>query len=98
MATSTAMANRRYGFMRDDGFALGFKAVVHPVRMNAKQVHRLAERAQEIWSSEIVPGPRDGCKDCRQLDRLVELAKVPAKRVGMSATGWWHRVRAGKVA
>jgi hypothetical protein len=84
--------------MRDDGFALGFKAVVHPVRMNAKQVHRLAERAQEIWSGETVPEPRDGCNDCRQLDRLVALAEVPTESVGTTAKGWWHRVRAGKVA
>lgn len=86
------------GSMRDDGFALGFKAVVHPVRKNPKQVYRLAERAQEIWSSEMAPEPRDGCKDCRQLDRLMELAEVPSLRLGMTANGWWHRVKAGKVA
>jgi hypothetical protein len=83
------------GSMRNDGFALGFEAAIHPVRKNP--VYRLAERAMEIWSSEEVPEPRHGCKDCRQLDRLVELVKGPPPRVAATASGWWQRLRAGVV-
>lgn len=60
----------------EDGFAMGFRANVHPVTINRGLVERLMATTRKIFDRESAPPGREGCKDCGLVDALVQVART----------------------
>lgn len=58
--------------VRSDGFAIGFTAHVHPVKIDLGRVDAALARARAIYDGGAPPTGRDGCKDCTALANLLE--------------------------
>jgi hypothetical protein len=58
---------------RDDGFALGFKANIHKVRLETAMIPPLLMRVREIYELNKVPEGKTGCKNCECLNNLIGL-------------------------
>ncbi len=56
------------------GFAMRFVAKLLPVELRPAMIQPLLRRVREICDSPTAPAGRDGCEECRRLDRLIELA------------------------
>lgn len=58
---------------RGDGFAMGFSAQVHPIRLEPWRLEPLLVRARGLLEMDRPPAGREGCKDCQRLDGVVGL-------------------------
>ena len=59
----------------EDGFAMGFRANVHPVTINHGLVERLMATTRKIFNRASAPPGREGCKECGLVDALVQVAR-----------------------
>jgi hypothetical protein len=57
-----------------DGFSMGFSATVLPLELNQGNIPLLLHKVRKIYDRKTAPKGRSGCKDCRLLDNLVEMA------------------------
>ena len=60
----------------EDGFAMAFRANVHPVTINRGLVDQLMATTRKIFDRASAPLGRDGCKDCGLVDALVQVARA----------------------
>lgn len=58
---------------RVDGFAMGFSANIHKVKLAPERIPPLLFRAREIYESENLPAGRAGCKECENLANLMNV-------------------------
>lgn len=56
------------------GFAMGFSVHIVDVLLDVKMLEPLMAKAREIYDLPDSPPGRSDCKDCQQLDSLLELA------------------------
>jgi hypothetical protein len=59
---------------REDGFAMGFKAYVHPVPLRPESIPPLLERARALFDMKESPEGLAGCKCCELLSTLAEIS------------------------
>lgn len=64
------------GYTNHEGFEMPFKPRVHKIKKDTKDVERLLDRAEQIYSGEKAPKGLDGCKDCGRLEGLLRLAGI----------------------
>lgn len=60
---------------RDDGFALGFRTQILPIPIDEKQVLSLADEALRIYEQPACPAGKEGCRDCQQVQELINTQK-----------------------
>lgn len=61
------------GNLREGGFAMGFSAFIHPVKLDLTLIPPLLEKTREIYDLPVAPACREGCKDCEQMGSLITL-------------------------
>ena len=61
------------------GFSMRFAVHVHPVEIDPAMIQPLLATARAIFERSEPPAGREGCQDCRNLDRLISLAKGGAE-------------------
>lgn len=70
---------------RADGFAMGFRAKVCPVTLRPEIIPPLLARTRQLFDLPRSPAGRPGCRNCKLVDGLVEIAAadvfVPSGRV-----------------
>ena len=59
----------------DNGFKMGFNAVVVPVEKNRSKVRAALNLTREIFQLTSPPDRNPDCKDCSTLDSVIELLK-----------------------
>ena len=57
--------------LRPDGFAMGFRATVHPVDLRPETVPPLLARVRELFDLPKPPAGREGCRNCQSVADLV---------------------------
>jgi hypothetical protein len=70
-ASATADVNHR-----GSGFAMGFVATVLEVPLDTNMLMPLLARTREIYDLQTSPSGRDGCKDCKLLKDLLDVATM----------------------
>ncbi|HXX94053.1 MAG TPA: PD-(D/E)XK nuclease family protein [Planctomycetota bacterium] len=63
---------------RSDGFAMGFSAHVHPIRLDPPRVWSLLEEARALFDLASPPDGEPGCKDCAAIATLLSTLKRPS--------------------
>lgn len=58
---------------RDDGFAMGFSANIHPVSLAPERIPPLLAQTRDIYELATAPNGCRGCKDCQLLEGMVEV-------------------------
>jgi len=61
--------------LNEDGFSMGFKAFPVRIEKDSGIVNEALEKTREIYELSKPPDPREGCKDCENLDAISELLK-----------------------
>lgn len=61
---------------RGSGFAMGFVATVLEVTLDTNILMPLLARTREIYNLQTSPSGRDGCKDCKLLKDLLDVATM----------------------
>ena len=56
--------------LRQDGFAMGFKATIHKVTLDTNIIPPLLRKVREIYDLPSLPNGIEGCKDCDAVDQL----------------------------
>jgi len=67
--------------LRVNGFAMDFSATFVPVALDAKLIPRLLSRARRHFDLPEPPVAKDGCKDCRLVEQMIDLvghAPIPS--------------------
>ena len=59
----------------ENGFAMPFSVSIHPVNLDLAVLDPLYREARRIYDLSEAPAGCDGCKDCKNLDRLMLLAR-----------------------
>ncbi len=63
--------------MLSDGFQMAFSSNIHPLKLHPDNlIPPLLQKVRDIVDSIIAPNRLEGCKDCENLDRLVQYALV----------------------
>ncbi len=60
----------------DDGFLMGFSAYIHRVGLDLGMIQPLLAKVREIYDLETIPPHTDGCKDCKNLEGLIEVVRA----------------------
>ncbi len=58
---------------REDGFALGFRANVHEIKLQTAIIPPLLMKTRDIYEMSKAPEGRPGCKNCESLNGLMNL-------------------------
>ncbi len=58
---------------RDNGFAMGFSANIHPLSITPERIPPLLARAREIFELQKAPDGCPGCKDCQLIEGMVKV-------------------------
>jgi len=58
-----------------DGFAMPLEVSIHPVPLETDELFPLFQQAREIYDLAEAPTGRTDCDDCRNLDKLMRLAR-----------------------
>lgn len=66
------------GNHRSNGFAMGFAANIHPVKLDAARIPILLARARDIYEQPHPPH-NCGCKDCVALENLLAIVSTQTK-------------------
>lgn len=61
---------------KKDGFSMGFKAHVHPVKLDLKTIRPLLAKTREIYDMKTPPNGVLGCDNCRNLEALIKVLGV----------------------
>ena len=59
----------------EDGFIMPFSVSIHPVELDLTMLEPLYKQARKIYALPEAPDGREGCDDCRKLDKLMLLAR-----------------------
>jgi hypothetical protein len=65
----------------NDGFTMRFTAKLLPLPLKPGRIPSLLKRVRAIHDMPIAPTGRIGCKDCRLVDRLIEVAQTPTRHM-----------------
>jgi hypothetical protein len=60
--------------LEDDGFEMKFRAKLLPIELNQASIPLLLHKVRQIYDRKTAPKGRNGCKDCKLMDGLVEVA------------------------
>ena len=61
--------------LRGDGFAMGFKAAIHKVKLDTNIIPPLLRKVSEIYDLSSPPIGVEGCEDCEAVDQLARYAR-----------------------
>ena len=59
--------------IRNEGFEMPFRPVVHKLRKNTRHIEELLKKAEAVYSEEKVPAGIPNCEECARLDTLLKL-------------------------
>ena len=57
----------------DMGFSMPFRTTAEPIELNRALIPPLLRKAKEILGLEKAPEGREGCKECRMVEEMVEI-------------------------
>lgn len=60
---------------RDDGFIMGFSVHIQEVTLNRESVQTLLAKTREIYELDEIPPHTEGCKNCQNLEGLLEIIR-----------------------
>ena len=58
---------------RNSGFAMGFSASVHPIRLDIDMISPLLREARQIYNLNMPPPGRLDCQNCQLVDELTRI-------------------------
>lgn len=61
---------------RGDGFAMGFIANIHKVKLDPSIISPLLSKTREIYELNSAPSGYEDCKDCTLLDQLIDACSI----------------------
>lgn len=64
---------------RDDGFAMGFSASIHPISLAPERIPPLLAQTRDIYELATAPDGCAECKDCQLLEDMVDV--VAGKKI-----------------
>lgn len=60
---------------RDDGFAMGFSASIHPIELNHGVILKHLARARAIYEMSNPPHGHTNCGDCQIVEKMLDITK-----------------------